>query len=78
MIRNTAHAARMLRHLEAQAVTADKSRQLDNVVAAIEAFVTARVNYELSAIRRPDWPSGMTDVDETREHLRDKLAELVT
>lgn len=61
-------------------MTADKSAALDNVVAAIEAFVTARINLrDAERVARISVGSSYrTAVDETREHMRDTLAELVT
>lgn len=50
--------------------------RVDNVVEAIEAFVAAKINYDECRRRDPEWAS-TTDVNETREHLRDKLIEAI-
>lgn len=54
-----------------------REQQIANVVDAIEAFVAAKISYESAYARDPQWAS-MTDVNETREHMRDKLAEVLT
>lgn len=55
-------------------MTADKSRQVDNLVAAIEAFTDAKI-HKAHGTERAHW--NPHDVDETREHMRDKLVELL-
>lgn len=57
----------------------NKDAKIRNVTDAIEAFVQARIAYDLG-IRRvaPLAASHAIDVKETREHLRDKLAELIS
>jgi hypothetical protein len=55
----------------------EASQRVQNAVDAIEAFVAAKIRYEKQtdsgAMR-----AARIDVDETREHLRDKLAEVLS
>lgn len=64
-----------------EAEGAAPGRRVQNVVDAIEAFIAAKIEARLvfgdgnmATSRRA---ARKVDVDETREHLRDKLAELV-
>jgi hypothetical protein len=54
----------------------EAANRLRNVVDAIEAFTDAKVQYALNYAKDSAWAS-LTDVNETREHLTDKLAELI-
>jgi hypothetical protein len=60
------------------AMIPDPAERVRHVADAIEALIKARIAYEL-AIRRlvPLAESHKIDVEETREHLRDKLGELL-
>lgn len=49
----------------------------DVILHAIEAFVDAKIAYERRYRDDPEWAS-LTDTDETRDHLRDKIAEVLT
>lgn len=51
--------------------------RLRNVVDAIEAFTDAKISYAANYTKgEAQWASA-TDVNETREHLTDRLAELI-
>lgn len=58
-------------------VQREPDRRIDNVVAAIEAFMHAKAVRDRHMLAGDNAYSHQTDVDETREHLRDKLAELL-
>jgi hypothetical protein len=60
-----------------RAKATEAANRLRNVVDAIEAFTDAKIRYAASyATSGAEW-ANMTDVNETREHLTDKLAELI-
>lgn len=55
-------------------VAEEAAAKVNAVVDAIEAFVDAKIAYERRRVSDPEWASS-TDVNETRDHLRDKLIE---
>lgn len=54
-----------------------KAERVRNVLDAVEAFIDAKVAYERLRASDPEW-ANLCDVNETREHLADKLAEVLT
>jgi nuclear transport factor 2 (NTF2) superfamily protein len=59
-----------------RAKATEAANRLRNVVDAIEAFTDAKVRYALEYAKDTKW-ANLTDVNETREQLTDKLAELI-
>lgn len=55
-------------------LTGPRREKVRNVVDAIEAFTDAKTAHERPRAYRP---STRADIDEAREHLLDKLAELI-
>lgn len=55
-----------------------KAERIRIVVDAIEGFINAKATRERHMAEGENLYSHRTDVDETREHLRDKLAELLS
>lgn len=62
-----------------QAIRDQQEQKFRNVVDAIESFLDAKIKLAQSerVARISVGSSFRTDVDETREHMRDKLRELV-
>lgn len=58
-------------HVVEQAKATESDTRIDGVIFAIQEFIGANIAYG-------DWtPARQLRVNETREHLRDKLAELI-
>lgn len=59
-------------------MTDSKAERVRNVLDAVEAFVDAKIALRSAEARQSVMGSHRIDVDETRQHLRDKLAEVLS